>query len=198
MATVPRAADRTTADSLSSCHRARVTNPAIAYLALGSNLGDPIGQLIQARAAINEISGVNITSASSLYESPAWGSDEPQPDYINAVVAVQTTLSPHALWSATAKIEIAQGRIRSLLGVPVERNAARTLDIDLLLFADLQLRTGDLTLPHPRMFERDFVLLPLVEIAPRVVIAGHGTATQCLERIAHINTRKLSPNFLWN
>lgn len=198
MAKVPRAADRKTADSRSSRQRVRVATPAIAYLALGSNLGDPIRQLVQARAAINELSGVDIIRASSLYESPAWGSDEPQPDYINAVVAVQTTLSSRDLWSATARIEIAQGRIRNVQGVSTARNAARTLDIDLLLFADLQLRTPELTLPHPRMFDRDFVLLPLVEIAPLVIIPGHGTAMQCLERIAHINTRKLAPNFSWN
>lgn len=172
-----------------------MATPEIAYLALGSNLGDSIRQLVEARSAIDALPGVDIIHASSLYESPAWGSDEPQPDYINAVLAVRATLSARDLWSATAEIEIAQGRMR---GVPAARNAARTLDIDLLLFADLQLRTPALTLPHPRMFERDFVLLPLVEIAPQVIIPGHGTATQCLERLAYINARKLSPHLSWN
>ena len=167
----------------------------VAYLALGSNLGDPIDQLVRARAAISAISKVALIRASSLYESPAWGSNEPQPDYMNAVVAVQTTLSARALWSAMAAIEIAHGRIRSL---PNVRNAARTLDIDLLLFADVQLQTPELTLPHPRMFERDFVLLPLVEIAPDALIQGHGTARQCLQRIVPTKARKLSHNSSWN
>ena len=167
----------------------------VAYLALGSNLGDPINQLVKARAAISAISNVVLIRASSLYESPAWGSNKPQPDYVNAVVAIQTTLSALALWSATTEIEIAQGRIRD---VQSARNAARTLDIDLLLFANLQLQTPDLTLPHPRMIERDFVLLPLVEIAPDVLIAGHGTARQCLQRIEPTKARKLSHNSSWN
>ena len=172
-----------------------MTTAAIAYLGLGSNLGDPVEQLVKARAAICAIQGLVFVRASSLYQSPAWGSDAPQPDYVNAVVAVQSSLSPHELWSATSEIEIAQGRIRCVPGV---RNAARTLDIDLLIFADLQLQTQELTVPHPRMLERDFVLLPLVEIDPNLTIAGHGTAWQCLQRIAPIRARKLSHNSSWN
>lgn len=167
----------------------------VAYLALGSNLGDPIAQLVKARAAIGATPGVSVVRASSLYESPAWGSDEPQPDYVNAVIAIQTMLSARALWSATAEIELAHGRVR---GLESGRNAARTLDIDLLMFADLQLRTADLTLPHPRMFERDFVLLPLLEIAPDVIIVGRGAASQCLQRILPTKARKLSHNSSWN
>ena len=170
-------------------------SPVVAYLALGSNLGDPIDQLVRARAAISAIPNLTVIAASSLYESPAWGSNEPQPDYINAVVEIQTTLSAHALWSATTEIEIARGRIRCVQGA---RNAARTLDIDLLLFSDLQIQTPDLTLPHPRMFERDFVLLPLVELAPHVIISSYGTASQCLQRIVPTKARKLSHNSSWN
>lgn len=167
--------------------------PVIAYLALGSNLGDPVKQLVKARAAINAIPGLEIVRASSLHQSPAWGSDEPQPDYINAVICVQTELSVHDLWRATSHIEAAHGRVRD-----GSRNAARTLDIDLLLYGDTAVNTPELTLPHPRMHERDFVLLPLVEIAPDVVIFGHGCASECLRQITATKTRKLSHNSSWN
>ena len=170
-----------------------MTATAIAYLALGSNLGDPVEQLTKARVAINTIPGVEIINASSLYQSPAWGSDEPQPDYINAVIAIQTTLSAHDLWLATSNIEATHGRVRN-----GARNAARTLDIDLLLYGDSAIHTPDLTLPHPRMHERDFVLIPLIEIAPDVVIKGHGSASDCLQRIAPTQIRRLSHNSSWN
>ena len=170
-----------------------MTPPVIAYLALGSNLGDPVGQLVKARAEINAITGVAIVCSSSLYQSPAWGSAEPQPDYVNAVLALQTTLSARDLWLATCRIETAHGRVRH-----GARNAARTLDIDLLLYGDTVIHTADLTVPHPRMHERDFVLMPLVEVAPDAVIAGHGSASNCLQQIAPTLIRKLSHNSAWN
>ena len=170
-----------------------MTTPVTAYLALGSNLGDPVGQLVKARAEINAIPDVAVVRASSLYQSPAWGSDEPQPDYVNAVLVIQTTLSARDLWLATSRIEAAQGRVRN-----GARNAARTLDIDLLLFGDAAIHTSELTLPHARMHERDFVLMPLVEVAPDAVIAGHGSARSCLRRIAPTPIRKLRHNSAWN
>ena len=170
-----------------------MTTPVIAYLALGSNLGDPVEQLAKARVAINTIPGLAIIRASSLYQSPAWGSDEPQPDYVNAVIAVQTTLSAHDLWLATSSIEATHGRVRN-----GARNAARTLDIDLLLHGDAVIHTTDLTLPHPRMHERDFVLMPLIEVAPDVVIPHRGNARDCLQRIQQTDIRKLSHNSSWN
>lgn len=170
-----------------------MTATAIAYLALGSNLGDPVEQLVKARAAIDAIPGVAIVRASALYQSPAWGSDEPQADYVNAVIAVETQFSAHELWLATSRIEAAHGRVRN--GV---RNAARRLDIDLLLYGATAIHTADLTLPHPRMHQRDFVLMPLVEIAPDVVIPGHGNARDCLQRIQQTDIRKLRHNSAWN
>lgn len=170
-----------------------MTAPVTAYLALGSNLGDPVEQLIKARAAINAIPGAAIVGASSLYQSPASGSDEPQPDYINAVIAVHTTLSARDLWFATSQIEAAHGRVRG-----GARNAARTLDIDLLLYGDAAFHTADLTVPHPRMHERDFVLTPLVEIATDVAIRGHGRASECLAGIRPTRIQKLSHNSAWN
>ena len=170
-----------------------MTTPVIAYLALGSNLGDPVEQLVKARAAINAIPGVAIVRASSLYQSPVWGSDQPQPDYLNAVIAIQTTLSAHDLWHESSRIEATHGRVRD-----GTRNGARTLDIDLLLFGDTVINTPDLTLPHPRMHQRDFVLMPLVEIEPEVVIPEHGSARDCLKQVAPTNISKLSHNASWN
>ncbi len=165
----------------------------IAYLALGSNLANPVAQLVKARAVIGEIAGVSLLRASSLYQSPAWGSSDPQPDYVNAVISVATTLSTHDLWLAITLIEEAHGRVRNMA-----RNAARTLDIDLLLYGDSAIRTADLTIPHPRMHERDFVLLPLLEIAPEVVICGHGNAIDCLRKIVPTSIRKLGHNSSWS
>jgi 2-amino-4-hydroxy-6-hydroxymethyldihydropteridine diphosphokinase len=170
-----------------------VRTPEISYLALGSNLGDLVGQLVKARAAIDAIFGVTVVRASSLYQSPAWGSAAPQPDYINAVISVRTTLSAQDLWLATAHIEADFGRIRN-----GARNAARTLDIDLLLYGDVVIHTADLTLPHPRMHERDFVLMPLLEIAPDVAIIGRGSASDCLRKIAPTSIQKLGHNSAWN
>ena len=170
-----------------------MTTPVIAYLALGSNLGDPVEQLVKARAAIKTIPGVEVIRTSSLYQSLAWGSDEPQPKYINAVISIQTSLSAHQLWLATSRIEAAHGRVRD-----GTRNAARTLDIDLLLYGDATIQSADLTLPHPRMHQRDFVLMPLVEIEPDVVIPEHGNARDCLQKVAPTNIHKLSHNSSWN
>lgn len=170
-----------------------MTTPVVAYLALGSNLGNPVEQLVHARTAINAIPGVAIVRASSLYLSPAWGSSEPQPDYVNAVIAVQTRLCAHDLWLATSGIEAAHGRIRD--GI---RNSARTLDIDLLLYGDAAIHTLDLSLPHPRMHERNFVLMPLIEIAPDAMITGLGSASACLRKIGPTHIKKLSHNSLWS
>ena len=170
-----------------------MTTAVVAYLALGSNLGNPVEQLAKARAAINAIPGVVMVRASSLYQSPAWGSTEPQPNYVNAVLAVQTRLSARDLWLATSAIEAANGRVRD-----GTRNSARTLDIDLLLYGDAAMQTPDLTVPHPRMHERDFVLMPLVEIAPDAMISGYGSAHDCLRQIGPTPIQKLSHNSVWN
>lgn len=154
------------------------TGASIAYLALGSNLGGPASQLTSAVRDIARIPGTTLLRKSSLYQSPAWGSDFPQPDYLNAVVAVATTLSPLELWQATCRIEQARGRLRN-----GERNAARTLDIDLLLYDNVSMHDEHLTLPHPRMHQRAFVLRPLADIAPDLDIPGHGHVSQLLHAI---------------
>lgn len=165
----------------------------LAYLALGSNLGDRIANLVAAREAIGASIGCTLKQSSSLYESAAWGSSERQPDYLNAVIAIDTTLAPTALWRCTSDIEFAHGRVRS--SVP---NAARTLDIDLLLFAELIIDTDELVLPHPRMHLRKFVLCPLLEIAPDVSIPGRGAARALTSQLVDSDPRKLSHNPAWN
>jgi 2-amino-4-hydroxy-6-hydroxymethyldihydropteridine diphosphokinase len=146
-----------------------------AYLALGSNLGDRAAHLIAARTAVARTPGCTLKASSSLYETAAWGATEPQPDYLNAVIAIDTLLPPAPLRIAMARIEQAHGRVRT-----ATQNAARTLDIDVLLFGAKVLNTPDLVVPHPRMHLRNFVLLPLLEIAPDIVVPDRGSATTLL------------------
>lgn len=169
------------------------TRPALAYLALGSNLGDRVDHLVKARDAIRILTGCSIRQCSSLFETAAWGSDALQPDYLNAVIAIETTLTPSQLLQSTLQIEQAQGRVRN-----AEKNAARTVDIDLLLYDEIIMNTCDLVLPHPRMHLRKFVLQPLLEIAPNTVIPERGEAIQYLTHIADADARKLSHNSAWS
>lgn len=149
----------------------------IAYVALGANLGQPIDTLKAALAELAKLPAARLAARSSLYRTAPVGLRQ-QPDFINAVVrldiADSARLPPQALLAALFAIEARFGRQRS---VP---NAARTLDLDLLLYGDECLRTPQLVLPHPRMHQRAFVLAPLLEIAPDCVIPGHGAATTLL------------------
>ncbi len=145
------------------------------YLGLGSNLESPVEQLRAARAAIANMSGISETGFSSLYRSPPMGGKE-QPDYVNAVMAIETKLSPLELLTVTQTIENEHGRIRS------ERWGARTLDIDILLFGDEVLNLPDLIVPHYGMVERAFVLYPLFEIAPDLEIPTHGKLADLVSR----------------
>lgn len=163
---------------------------SVAYVALGSNLGDRIGHLRTARAAIDAAPSCVVALSSSLYQTEAWGSAVPQPDYLNAVIKVKTSLKPQQLWTLIAGIELARGRARSGTA-----NAARTLDIDVLLFDDMVMNTSALVLPHPRMHLRKFVLLPLLEIAPDITIPGWGAASKLLPHTIDSEPRKLSHNF---
>ena len=162
-----------------------------AYLALGSNLGDRHGHLTAARLAISALPRSTVRQVSSLYETPAWGGATPQPDYLNAVMAIDTELSALELWQRTAEIERALGRTRG------EKNAARTLDIDVLLFGNIVLNTTILVIPHPRMHLRTFVLQPLLEIAPEINIPGLGAAQRWLEKISDNDAKKVSQNSSW-
>jgi 2-amino-4-hydroxy-6-hydroxymethyldihydropteridine diphosphokinase len=146
----------------------------IAYIGLGSNLEDPQNQLRRAFADIATLPETRVAARSSLYRSAPIGLLD-QPDFVNAVAKVATTLTPQALLQALLHIEHRHGRERTV------RNAPRTLDLDVLLYDDMQLHEHGLTIPHPQMHLRAFVLQPLLEIAPDIGIPGVGQARQALQ-----------------
>lgn len=137
---------------------------ARAFIGLGSNLQDPAQQLQSALKALTSTEGVTHVAASPFYRSVAVGPGE-QPDYVNAVAALQTYLSPLALLEALQTIEQSHGRVRG-----AQRWTARTLDLDLLLFDDAVIESERLTVPHPQMAERNFVLRPLWDLAPELTL----------------------------
>jgi len=139
-----------------------------AYIALGSNLENPIAQVKQAIQDFKKIPNTHVIKASSLYQTAPIDCVEAAPDFINAVVEVDTLLSPAELLAALLVVENKAGRQRPF------PNAPRVLDCDLLLYENEEINTSQLTLPHPRMHTRGFVLLPLFEIAPHLSLANHG------------------------
>jgi 2-amino-4-hydroxy-6-hydroxymethyldihydropteridine diphosphokinase len=147
-----------------------------AYVGIGANLGDPAAQVRAAIDALAAVRGTRLVSASSLYRTAPVGYAD-QPDFVNAVAAVDTELAPLELLGELHAIERSAGRERSF------RNAPRTLDLDLLLYGDASVRDAALVVPHPRMQERAFVLAPLAEIAPGARIPGHGGVAECLARL---------------
>ena len=154
-----------------------------AYIGLGSNLGDRLGHL---QAAVKALSarGLEPSALSSVYESDALG--PPQPDYLNAVVSVSTSSTPRELLEALKAIEAELGRHHA------ERWGPREIDLDLLLYGDEMLEEDGLTVPHPEMTKRSFVLLPLLEIAPDLDLPSGEPATAFLERDPP-GIRKLGP-----
>jgi 2-amino-4-hydroxy-6-hydroxymethyldihydropteridine diphosphokinase len=136
------------------------------FLALGSNLGDRVGNLAAARDALARGVLDNVT-ASSIYDTEPWGPIK-QGRYLNQVVRGTTTLAPRALLRELQKIELSLGRDRA----KDERYGPRTIDLDILLYDHVELNEADLTIPHPRMTARPFVLVPLAEIAPDLKISG--------------------------
>lgn len=144
-----------------------------AYVALGANLDNPVEQVELAMAELGRLPDSRLFACSALYRSTPVGYVE-QPDFINAVAGLRTRLSPRALMSALLEIETRHGRDR------VFKNAPRTLDLDLLLYDGLVMHEPGLTLPHPRMAARAFVIAPLAEIAPDVLVPGCGRAADCL------------------
>jgi 2-amino-4-hydroxy-6-hydroxymethyldihydropteridine diphosphokinase len=156
-----------------------------AFVALGSNLGDPVLQVTRALAALAALPASRLIARSSLYRTAPVGYLE-QPDFINAVALLETRLQPQALLSALLAVEQRFGRERQF------RNAPRVLDLDLLLYGDLIHHEPGLTLPHPRMHERGFVLAPLVEISPDCVIPGRGPARDWLARCLDQGVRRIA------
>ncbi len=147
-----------------------------AFVALGSNLGDPLATVQAAFAALRVLPETTLLAASSLYRSAPVGLRN-QPDFINAVAALDTRLGAEALLDELFAIEARFGRRRDF------HHAPRTLDLDLLLYGRDVRESARLTLPHPRMHERAFVLLPLVEIDPDAVVPGRGPAAALLDGV---------------
>lgn len=151
--------------------------PVTAYIALGANLGDARSTVRQAVQDLGTLPQTRLVRASSLYRTAPI--DSSGPDYINAVAEVATGLSPQALLAELQCLELAAGRERPY------RNAPRTLDLDILLYDDIVLDSPALTIPHPRMHDRAFVLLPLAEIAPAHVRSDllQAVANQAVKRL---------------
>jgi 2-amino-4-hydroxy-6-hydroxymethyldihydropteridine diphosphokinase len=149
-----------------------------AYVALGANLGDPVAAVQAALAALAGLPDSRVVRASSLYRTAPVGLHH-QPDFINAVAALETALAPEALLDALFAIEEGFGRVRAA------KNGPRTIDLDLLLHGDLELAQPRLTLPHPRLHLRAFVLVPLAEIAPDLRLPRRGSVAAWLPAVAN-------------
>ncbi len=139
--------------------------PRAVYLSLGANLGNREETLREAVKRLGAAEGVSVTAVSSVYETEPWGKTD-QPRFLNLAAAIRTTLTPEELLALTQSIENALGRVRH------ERWGARTIDIDVLCFEGVERNTPELTLPHPYMTERAFVLVPLAEITPALKVRG--------------------------
>jgi len=155
-----------------------------AYIGLGANLGDARATLDAACDALARLPGSTLSARSSWYRSAPI--DARGPAFINGVAAVDTTLTPLELLDALQAIEQRHGRERPY------RNAPRTLDLDLLLYGEQQLQSERLTVPHPRLHERAFVLQPLAELAPALQIPGRGPVHELLERVAGQDVERLT------
>jgi 2-amino-4-hydroxy-6-hydroxymethyldihydropteridine diphosphokinase len=159
--------------------------PVCAFIGLGANLGDARATLAAALVELAALPDSTLRAASSFYRSAPF--EASGPDFINAVVCLLTRLAPQALLAELQSIERAHGRERPW------RNAPRTLDLDLLVYGDERIAMPELTVPHPRLHERAFVLRPLAEIAPRTTIPGRGPVLQLLTGVAQQHVDKLDP-----
>jgi 2-amino-4-hydroxy-6-hydroxymethyldihydropteridine diphosphokinase len=158
--------------------------PAEVFIGIGANLDRAAERVREAIAACAALPATELVNASSLYRSAPV--DAEGDDYINAVIQVRTELAPLSLLEGLQSIESLHGRVRT------GRNAPRTLDLDLLLYGGEHVRTPRLTVPHPRLHERAFVLLPLIEIAPMARIPGIGAASDRLPAVSDQRIERLS------
>ena len=159
--------------------------PVVAYIGVGANLGFAQDAVMNALVDLSGLPDSEFIAASGLYRSASIGADGP--DYINAAAEIATRLSPLDLLAALQAIELRHGRVRTT------RNAPRTLDLDLLLYNDAIIVTPDLVVPHPRLAERAFVLMPLLELAPTLRIPGKGPARGLLANVADQRVEALAP-----
>jgi 2-amino-4-hydroxy-6-hydroxymethyldihydropteridine diphosphokinase len=147
-----------------------------AFVALGSNLGDPLAQIRSALSTLAAMLETRLVRHSSLYSNPPAGNVD-QPDFVNAVAEIRTRLAPRDLLDQLLALERNQGRTRDF------PNAPRTIDLDIVLYGGYVVNEPDLTIPHPRMLERAFVLVPLAEIAPNAVVPGVGRVSGLVQRV---------------
>ncbi len=155
-----------------------MTCPVIAFVGLGGNLGDAVATLRSAVQALSGLPQTRLLQASNLYRTPAWGLQQ-QPDFINGVAMLETQLDPRALLEALLGVERDFGRDRQA----GSRWGPRTLDLDLLLYGDAVIGEPGLQVPHPHLHERAFALVPLLEIAPDILIPGQGRARDALSSL---------------
>ncbi len=146
-------------------------------LSLGANLGDRVATIDRAVRALDAIDGIRVLERSRAWESPSWHPDGEglSPDYANIVAIVGTTLEPLELLDAIRAVEDALGRVRE------ERYGSRTIDIDIVAIGQLELDSEELTVPHPRAHERQFVLQPWLELEPQATLPGHGSVAELAE-----------------
>jgi 2-amino-4-hydroxy-6-hydroxymethyldihydropteridine diphosphokinase len=156
-----------------------------AFVGLGSNLGDRALHLVRARRALAARPDVVVVGASRIYESAAVGGP-PQGPYLNAALAIDTSLEPRSLLRVLLEVEAGEGRVRD-----GGRDAPRTLDLDLLLYEDRIVTEPDLQVPHPRLHERAFALVPLAELAPERM------HPLCGESLAALSARRAAPQLVW-
>lgn len=159
--------------------------PITAFIALGSNLEDPVAQVRSGLRALAGLPRTRLTGVSSLYRNPAVGMRD-QPDFVNAVASIETRLAPRALLEGLLAIEREHGRLRDF------PNAPRTLDLDIALYDEQVIDEPGLTIPHPRMLDRAFVLVPLAEIAPQAKVPGAGFAARLAARVDATGLVRLS------
>ena len=164
----------------------QLNQPARVFIGIGANLAAPEANVRGAIAALAANADIRIVATSSLYRTAPEGLLD-QPEYINAVVELETALGPETLLKALLSVEKDFGRERSM------RNAPRTLDLDILIYGNQSRRTERLTLPHPRMGKRAFVLVPLVEIAADITVGGLGTAAELLSAISTNGVERIGP-----
>lgn len=151
--------------------------PLTAYIGIGANLGDAAASVRQAIEQLRQLPASQLTAQSALFRTaPVEAAGD---DYVNAVIALQTSLAPQTLLERLQQIEQVFGRERPY------HNAPRTLDLDILLFGDQQIATVTLTVPHPRLTQRAFALIPLLQLDPFIAIPGHGPAHAFAPAVAH-------------
>lgn len=160
--------------------------PVDAWIGLGANLGDPAQAIRRAFDALASLEDTRLVATSRLYRTPAWGVTA-QPDFVNAVAHLSTRLTPRALLERLLEIERNAGRDRR----DAPRWGPRALDLDLLLHGDATSDAPDLTLPHPHLHERAFVLVPMAELAPALVVPGHGRVDALLGGMATADIQAL-------